>query len=43
MTYAFNFDTIDDVAIEDEMEEDGATYMKCTREVDSETAKKLLS
>ena len=39
----FYLATIDDATNEEEMEEDGATYAKCTREGDVETAKNLLS
>ena len=35
--------TIYNAATEDEMQEDGATFVKCTREVDFESGKKLLS
>ena len=43
MTYAFCLATIDSETIEEEMAEDGWTYMTLTREVAFETGKKLLS
>ena len=43
MTYAFCLATIDNETIEEEMAEDGWTYVTLTREVDLETGKKLLS
>ena len=39
----FHHATIGNAPIEEEMEEDGTTYVKYTREVDFETSRKLLS
>lgn len=39
----FNLVTIDNATMEEEMKENGATYVKCTKEVNFETGKKQLS